>query len=218
MSKVLALRVTGEEQSLLGGEETAGLSQIGAGANSGPPPMLGVPSMTGDPTTLNLGQVDGRGGEELRAAMDAAIEERIMELYFDGMGGEEEEEEGPSMRIPQGDGKAGEAGSSSGGKVELTAEEMADLEELGDLDNLESDEEEGDEEEEGGEESMDLLGSDLDSDSDDPHGEDTNQLILCKYDRVSRNKNRWKIVLIDGMGHLNGRDIVFSKASGGFAW
>lgn len=41
-------------------------------------------------------------------------------------------------------------------------------------------------------------------------------LVLCMYDKVTRVKNKWKCSLKDGVLHLNGRDVLFAKASGDF--
>eukprot|EP00123_Amoebidium_parasiticum_P011360 comp20674_c0_seq1/m.26848 comp20674_c0_seq1/g.26848 ORF comp20674_c0_seq1/g.26848 comp20674_c0_seq1/m.26848 type:complete len:348 (-) comp20674_c0_seq1:36-1079(-) len=64
------------------------------------------------------------------------------------------------------------------------------------------------------------LGSDLDEPDEDDGDEDseTDHLVLCQFDKVTRNKNKWKVVLKDGVMHLNNRDYVFHKANGDFEW
>jgi transcription initiation factor TFIIA large subunit len=75
-----------------------------------------------------------------------------------------------------------------------------------------SDEEDDDEEAEGDEE----LDSDLDDDDDaEP---ETENFVLCQYEKVTRIKNKRKTNLKDGIMHLNGRDSVFHKATGEFDW
>ncbi|RKP39534.1 transcription factor IIA, alpha/beta subunit, partial [Dimargaris cristalligena] len=70
----------------------------------------------------------------------------------------------------------------------------------------------------------DAINSDLD-DSDDEEantdqagGEDTEHIILCQYDKVGRQKNRWKCVLKDGILLIDGKDYLFHKATGEFEW
>jgi len=58
------------------------------------------------------------------------------------------------------------------------------------------------------------LGSDLDDDDDDEP--DTEHIVLCQYEKVTRVKNKRKANLKDGIMHINGRDYVFSKANGEF--
>jgi hypothetical protein len=60
--------------------------------------------------------------------------------------------------------------------------------------------------------------SDINSDLDDEDSEDenveTDHLILCQYEKVSRIKNKWKCVLKDGVVNINGKDYLFNKVSG----
>lgn len=46
----------------------------------------------------------------------------------------------------------------------------------------------------------------------------TDHLILCQYEKVSRIKNKWKCILKDGVVNINGRDYMFSRATGDFEW
>ncbi|KAF9577446.1 transcription factor IIA subunit alpha, partial [Lunasporangiospora selenospora] len=61
------------------------------------------------------------------------------------------------------------------------------------------------------------LGSDLD-DSDGDMDEESDNIVLCQYDKVSRTKSKWKCVLKDGIMLINGRDYLFHKANGDFEW
>lgn len=54
---------------------------------------------------------------------------------------------------------------------------------------------------------------DLEHEPDEPN---TQHLVLAQFDKVTRTKNRWKCTLKDGIMHLNGRDVLFNKASGEF--
>uniref|UniRef100_A0A452YAB8 Transcription initiation factor IIA subunit 1 n=1 Tax=Aegilops tauschii subsp. strangulata TaxID=200361 RepID=A0A452YAB8_AEGTS len=80
----------------------------------------------------------------------------------------------------------------------------------------------------------DTAGGDDDDDDEPPLNEDdddddeiddlqdgdeepnTQHLVLAQFDKVTRTKNRWKCTLKDGIMHLNGRDVLFNKASGEF--
>jgi len=74
----------------------------------------------------------------------------------------------------------------------------------------------GEDDDEGGADDADL-GSDLD-DSDGEIDEESDNIVLCQYDKVSRTKNKWKCVLKDGIMLINGRDYLFHKATGDFEW
>lgn len=63
----------------------------------------------------------------------------------------------------------------------------------------------------------DLLGSDLDEDEDEAFL-DTNNVILCQYEKATRTKNRWKCSFRDGVLHIRGADYVFHRANGEFEW
>lgn len=47
---------------------------------------------------------------------------------------------------------------------------------------------------------------------------DTDNVIVCQYDKIHRSKNRWKFHLKDGVMCYEGRDFVFSKAVGEAEW
>lgn len=60
----------------------------------------------------------------------------------------------------------------------------------------------------------------LDSDLDDPDDEEpeTDHIVLCQFEKVTRIKNKRKCNLKDGVMHINGRDYLFNKANGEFDW
>ncbi|KAG9302913.1 hypothetical protein G9A89_022330 [Geosiphon pyriformis] len=67
----------------------------------------------------------------------------------------------------------------------------------------------------------DIINSDLDdSDEEDANaeGEDTQNIVLCLYDKVTRTKNKWKCVLKDGIMSANGKDYLFNKGNGEFSF
>ncbi|KAM8858711.1 stonin-1 [Spinachia spinachia] len=47
---------------------------------------------------------------------------------------------------------------------------------------------------------------------------DTDNVIVCQYDKIHRSKNRWKFHLKDGVMCYGGRDYIFSKAVGEAEW
>lgn len=86
--------------------------------------------------------------------------------------------------------------------------------------------------------SDDLSSSDSDASDDDPTAVDepplddnddctedepeesfeTDNVIICQYERVTRQKNKWKIHLKDGIMNLDGKEYVFSTAAGDTDW
>jgi len=58
-------------------------------------------------------------------------------------------------------------------------------------------------------------GDDSDDDSEEP---DTDNLIICTFEKVSRVKNKWKMSLKCGVMNLNGRDYLFHRATGEGEW
>ena len=57
---------------------------------------------------------------------------------------------------------------------------------------------------------VESLGSDLDDDAEEP---ETEELVLCQFEKVARVKTKHKCQLKDGIMHLNGKDYLFSKAT-----
>ncbi|KAM9393656.1 TFIIA-alpha and beta-like factor [Pholidichthys leucotaenia] len=47
---------------------------------------------------------------------------------------------------------------------------------------------------------------------------DTDNIIVCQFDKIHRSKNRWKFHLKDGVMCYGGRDYMFSKAVGEAEW
>ncbi|KFO18460.1 TFIIA-alpha and beta-like factor isoform X2 [Fukomys damarensis] len=56
------------------------------------------------------------------------------------------------------------------------------------------------------------------SEQDVPDLFDTDNVIVCQYDKIHRNKNKWKFYLKDGIMCFEGRDYVFAKAIGDAEW
>ncbi|XP_006638839.2 stonin-1 [Lepisosteus oculatus] len=56
------------------------------------------------------------------------------------------------------------------------------------------------------------------SEQDVPDLFDTDNVIVCQYDKIHRSKNRWKFYLKDGVMSFGGKDYAFSKAIGEAEW
>ncbi|NXI53749.1 TF2AY factor, partial [Chloroceryle aenea] len=56
------------------------------------------------------------------------------------------------------------------------------------------------------------------SEQDTPDLFDTDNVIVCQYDKIHRSKNKWKFFLKDGVMSFQGKDHVFSKAVGDAEW
>ncbi|XP_004590716.2 TFIIA-alpha and beta-like factor [Ochotona princeps] len=56
------------------------------------------------------------------------------------------------------------------------------------------------------------------SEQDVPDLFDTDNVIVCQYDKIHRSKNKWKLCLKDGVMCFGGRDYVFAKAIGDAEW
>ncbi|NXF73894.1 TF2AY factor, partial [Sclerurus mexicanus] len=56
------------------------------------------------------------------------------------------------------------------------------------------------------------------SEQDIPDLFDTDNVIVCQYDKIHRTKNKWKFYLKDGVMSFDGKDHVFAKAIGDAEW
>uniref|UniRef100_A0ACB8G929 Uncharacterized protein n=1 Tax=Sphaerodactylus townsendi TaxID=933632 RepID=A0ACB8G929_9SAUR len=74
------------------------------------------------------------------------------------------------------------------------------------------------------EQSVDIIEEDPLNSGDDvseqetPDVFDTDNTVVCQYDKVQRSKNRWKFYLKAGVMCFGGKDYVFSKAIGDAEW
>jgi len=99
-------------------------------------------------------------------------------------------------------------------------EEGVEDEDDGDDDDDDDDDDvdpDGEEEEDGVEEEP--LGSEDDiSDEDASDLFETDNVVVCQYDKITRARNKWKFHLKDGIMNLNGKDYVFQRATGDAEW
>lgn len=47
---------------------------------------------------------------------------------------------------------------------------------------------------------------------------DTDNVIVCQYDKITRSRNKWKFYLKDGIMNIGGKDYVFQKSNGDAEW
>ncbi|XP_065672643.1 TFIIA-alpha and beta-like factor isoform X2 [Hydra vulgaris] len=69
------------------------------------------------------------------------------------------------------------------------------------------------------EEEEEPLNSEDDVSDEDPTDLfDTENVVVCQYDKIARTRNRWKFHLKDGIMNLRNKDFVFHKANGDSEW
>ncbi|XP_052741812.1 transcription initiation factor IIA subunit 1 [Bicyclus anynana] len=100
-------------------------------------------------------------------------------------------------------------GSEDGGNDDDEDEESAE-------ERAEEEEEERDES--GGAEEEPLNSGDDVSDEEPGDMFDTDNVVVCQYDKITRSRNKWKFYLKDGIMNLGGKDFVFQKANGDAEW
>ncbi|XP_033115866.1 transcription initiation factor IIA subunit 1-like [Anneissia japonica] len=102
----------------------------------------------------------------------------------------------------------------------------SDEDDFGDDD--EDDDDAGKEDDDGEDDGDDLQGAvieeePLNTDDDDSGDEpedifDTDNVIVCQYEKINRTRNRWKFHLKDGIMNLEGKDWVFHRGIGEADW
>lgn len=83
-----------------------------------------------------------------------------------------------------------------------------------DLDKEDDDEVEG----EGGPEDEPLNSDDDVSEEEQADLFDTDNVVVCQYDKITRSRNKWKFYLKDGIMNIGGKDYVFQKSNGDAEW
>ncbi|KAH8232423.1 hypothetical protein KR032_006131 [Drosophila birchii] len=73
-------------------------------------------------------------------------------------------------------------------------------------------------EEEGVKEEPLNSGDDITDDESIEDKFDTENLVACQYDVVSRSRNKWKFIFRDGMMRINGKEFMFKRAEGEAVW
>lgn len=96
-----------------------------------------------------------------------------------------------------------------------------DEEEEADDDDEDADEDKEDEENDeadGGAEEEPLNSGDDVSEEDPSEMFETDNVVVCQYDKITRTRNKWKFYLKDGIMNLGGKDYVFQKSNGDAEW
>ena len=87
------------------------------------------------------------------------------------------------------------------------------------MDNDEDDDEDSDSNKKFDDEDPNPINSEDDATDEDPQEVfETDNVVICQYEKLSRVKTNWKFQLKDGIMNLNGKDFLFSKATGDAAW
>ncbi|XP_004519581.1 transcription initiation factor IIA subunit 1 isoform X2 [Ceratitis capitata] len=97
------------------------------------------------------------------------------------------------------------------------SEESDDNMDNDDDDDLDKDDDE-DAENEGGAEEEPLNSDDDVTDEDASDVFETDNVIVCQYDKITRSRNKWKFYLKDGIMNIGGKDYVFQKSNGDAEW
>jgi hypothetical protein len=116
------------------------------------------------------------------------------------------------------DGIDDDVSSSSDDDVENLVNNISSPEDEFDNENEDADKPDDDGLYEGKEDPDPLNSSDDVSELDPLELFDTDNVIICQYDKITRIKNRWKFYLKDGVMNINGKDYLFSKANGDAEW
>ncbi|KAK0179873.1 hypothetical protein PV327_005584 [Microctonus hyperodae] len=94
-----------------------------------------------------------------------------------------------------------------------------DDEDDNDDDDEDLDDKDEEEQDDSGAREEEPLNSEDDVTDDDPTDLfDTDNVVVCQYDKITRSRNKWKFYLKDGIMNLNGKDYVFQKANGDAEW
>lgn len=93
-----------------------------------------------------------------------------------------------------------------------------DIDDDDDDDDDDNKEDEENEEAENGVEDDPLNSGDDVSEGDNTDLFDTDNVVVCQYDKINRSRNKWKFYLKDGIMNLSGRDYIFQKANGDAEW
>jgi len=88
----------------------------------------------------------------------------------------------------------------------------------GDVNEDDSSDRDPDDEDIPGVEDEPLNSGDDVSDNDPEELFDTENVVVCQYEKISRVRNKWRFYLKDGIMNIQGRDYVFLKASGEAEW
>ncbi|XP_055632270.1 transcription initiation factor IIA subunit 1 [Toxorhynchites rutilus septentrionalis] len=112
-------------------------------------------------------------------------------------------------------------GGQLDGAVDTSDEEASDISDdnIGDDDDDDLDKEDDEDiDGEGGAEEEPLNSEDDVTDEDASDLFDTDNVVVCQYDKITRSRNKWKFYLKDGIMNISGKDYVFQKSNGDAEW
>ncbi len=52
----------------------------------------------------------------------------------------------------------------------------------------------------------------------DSGGDDTKNYIIGQFTKFKHDKFNWNVLLVDGILHIHGRDILFGQCKGSYKW
>lgn len=111
------------------------------------------------------------------------------------------------------DGTAGDSSDDDGS--DISDDHYDDM----DDDDINKDDDASDlENAEGGAEEEPLNSEDDVTDEDAADLFETENVVVCQYDKINRSRNKWKFYLKDGIMNLGGKDYVFQKSNGDAEW
>lgn len=103
------------------------------------------------------------------------------------------------------------------GPLDTSDEDNSDEDDVSDEADDDKDEEDPEMEAEGPEEEP-LNSEDDVTDEEPTEVFDTENVVVCQYEKITRSRNKWKFHLKDGIMNLNGEDYLFQKAVGDAEW
>ncbi|XP_012215669.1 transcription initiation factor IIA subunit 1 isoform X2 [Linepithema humile] len=124
-----------------------------------------------------------------------------------------------TQRPPQNQQQQNNINQMDGGVGDSTDDDDEEEEEDNDEDDEDLDDREEEENDEAATREEEPLNSEDDVTDDDPADLfDTDNVVVCQYDKITRSRNKWKFYLKDGIMNLSGKDYVFQKANGDAEW
>ncbi|XP_044740899.1 transcription initiation factor IIA subunit 1 isoform X2 [Chrysoperla carnea] len=106
------------------------------------------------------------------------------------------------------------------GLLEDSSEDEDDVsDDVSEDEELDEDKEDEDVDIDGGGMEEEPLNSEDDVSEEDPTDLfDTENVVVCQYDKINRSRNKWKFYLKDGIMNLDGKDFIFQKITGDAEW
>ncbi|XP_015123967.1 transcription initiation factor IIA subunit 1 [Diachasma alloeum] len=124
-----------------------------------------------------------------------------------------------NVQLPTQNQAQGNIAQLDGPHVDTSDDDDEDEEDDNDDDDDLDDDKDAEEDDDAGAREEEPLNSEDDVTDDDPTDLfDTDNVVVCQYDKITRSRNKWKFYLKDGIMSLSGKDYVFQKANGDAEW